>query len=205
MPGNRNSDVMTSKGVWLRGKRILASGFSKAAAGTLYAFEDHPVKQHIAKHTIAATNTDEFGTFNLTTVKVGPGNWTHSNQFSNMVKERTKCSDDDIPCIDGRINSDVILKDTKNVGLSEYIAEGVIYIVFPHWVEESYPWLSDCFQSASNQEQQVQEGTGCSIMYINPFFLFAPAVYGRLQPPLRPGPIRPEPMGPTRVNPIIHD
>ena len=84
-PGNRNSDVMTAMGVWLRGKKILASGFSKASIGTLYAFEDHPLEQHIAKHTIAVTNADEFGTFDLTTVKVGPANWTHSNQFNNMV------------------------------------------------------------------------------------------------------------------------
>ena len=171
MPGNRNSsDEMTPTGVWLRGKRILASGFSVAAAGTLYAFEDHPIHQHIAKHTIEATSTDEFGTYALHTVKVGPGNWTHSNQFCYMVKEGTKCSDDDIPCIDGRINSESILADPKNVGLSKYNAEGMIYRVFPYWVEEAYTWLSDCFQSASNQEMQVQEGTGCIIMYVNPFF-----------------------------------
>ena len=139
MPGNRNSDVMTPTGVWLRGKRILASGFSEAAAGILYAFEDHPVNQHIAKHTIAATSTDEFGTYTLHTVKVGPGGWTHSNQFCYMVKSGAKCSDADIPCIDGRINTDAILKDPKNVGLSKYNAEGMIYRVFPYWVEEAYP------------------------------------------------------------------
>jgi hypothetical protein len=177
MPGNRNGDVMTPAGVWQRGKKILASGFSEAAAGIIYAFEDHPVTQHIAKHTIAATSTDEFGTYTLHTVKVAPGGWTHSNQFCYMVKSGAKCSDDDLPCIDGRINTDAILKDPKNIGLAKYNAEGMIYRVFPYWVLEAYPiWLSDCFQSASNQAMQVQEGTGRNIMYINPLLLFAPAV-----------------------------
>ena len=158
LPGNRNSDVITSTGVWVRGRRILASGFSKAAIGTLYAFEDDPIEQHIAKHTVAVTNTDEFGTFDLFTVKVGQANWTHCNQFANMVKCSTKCSDPDIPCIDGRIDSDSILKDPMNGGLSEYITMGMYYRVFPHWAEKAYDWLPDLFQTACNQEQQVQEG-----------------------------------------------
>ena len=41
-PGNRNKEVITSRGVWLRGGKIIQSGFSFEAMGKLYAFEDHP-------------------------------------------------------------------------------------------------------------------------------------------------------------------
>ena len=32
------------------------------------------------------------------------------------------------------------------------------FTVFPYWVEEAYPQIPRIFQSAANQEQQVQEG-----------------------------------------------
>ena len=34
-PGNRTSDEITSNGVWIRGRKIIASGFSFASMGTL--------------------------------------------------------------------------------------------------------------------------------------------------------------------------
>ena len=49
-PGNRDTEKMTSRGVWLRGGKIIQSGFSFEAMGKLYAFEDHPTHRHIAKH-----------------------------------------------------------------------------------------------------------------------------------------------------------
>ena len=153
--------------------KILASGFSKVAIGILYAFEDHPKEQLIAKHIVAVANTDEFGTFDATTVKVGPANWTHSNQFVNMVKCRSKCSDPDIPTIDGCIDSDLILKEPMNAGMAEYITDGMYFRVFPHWVESAYDWLPNCFQSAANQESQVQEGTGFSNVYKSVVFVFS--------------------------------
>ena len=124
-PGNRNSDEITASGVWIRGGKIIAGGFSYAAMRALYAFEDHPTKRHIAKHTIEVTNTDEFGTYDAMEMRVGPANWTHCNQFVNMVVARPKCSDPGIPCIDGRIDS-------------EYINDGMYWRVFPSWVEEAY-------------------------------------------------------------------
>ena len=204
-PGNRDTDVITAMGVWLRGSKIIASGFSKAAIGTLYAFEDHPTRQHIAKHTIGVTNTDEFGTFDLATLKVGPANWTHSNQFVNMVKCGTKCSDPDIPCIDGRIDSDAILKDPRNVRLSDYIKEGMYYRVFPYWVEDAYDWLPELFQSASNQEQQVQEGTGFSNVYKS--IVFVCSCFFTEDGILRSDRVRSDRnlSGPTRADPIIQD
>ena len=141
---------------------VLSRAASHAGMGTLYAFEDHPKKQHIAKHTVEVTKGGEFGNFDIMGVKVGPANWTHCNQFVVMVADRALCSHPDIPCIDGRIDSDTILKDPMNARLSEYIKEGMYFNVFPSWVEDQYPWMPDCFQSACNQEQQVQEGTGFS-------------------------------------------
>ena len=161
-PGNRNKEKITAPGVHLRGGRIIASGFSHKAMGTLYAFEDHPTKRHIALHTVEATKSDEFGNYDLMAVRVGPGNCTHTNQFAYQVECRSKCSDPKIPCIDGRIDSDKILSDPRNIRLSQYIKEGVIWHVFPHWVEDVYPWMPELFQSAGNQEMQVQEGTGFS-------------------------------------------
>ena len=161
-PGNRDEEVITPRGVWLRGGKIIASGFSFEAMGKLYAFEDHPINRHIAKHTVAVTMSDEFGDFDLMEVRVGPGNWTHSNQFAFQVERRTKCSDPNIPCIDGHIDSDKILSDPRNIRLSQYINEGMVWLVFPHWVEDVYPWMPKLFQSAGNQEMQVQEGTGFS-------------------------------------------
>jgi hypothetical protein len=175
-PFNRDRESMTASGVWIRGSRVIASGFSFAAMGKLWAFEDHPVTKHISKHTVEATTSVEFGNFEEVTVKVGPANWTHCNQFVAMVVDRASCSHPDIPCIDGRIDSDSILRDPKNIRLSQYVDEGMIYHVFPSWVEEQYAWMPNVFQSACNQEQQVQEGTGFGHVYIVPsccfFFVF---------------------------------
>ena len=49
-----------------------------------------------------------------------------------------------------------------NIRLSEYINEGMVWYVFPSWVEEAYERMPELFQSAGNQEQQVQEGSGFS-------------------------------------------
>ena len=142
-PGNRDEEVITPRGVWLRGGKIIASGFSFEAMGKLYAFEDHPINRHIAKHTVAVTMSDEFGDFDLMEVRVGPGNWTHSNQFAFQVECRSKCSGPNIPCIEGHIDSDKILKDPMNIRLSEYINDGMIWWVFPYWVEEVYEWMPE--------------------------------------------------------------
>jgi hypothetical protein len=161
-PGNRDTEKMTSRGVWLRGGKIIQSGFSFEAMGKLYAFEDHPTHRHIAKHTVDVTKSDEFGDYDEIEWMVGPGNWSHSNQFARQVGCRSKCSDPTIPTIDGRIDTDKILNDPMNIRLSEYLNDGVIWWVFPYWVEEVYEWMPELFQSASNQEQQVQEGSGFS-------------------------------------------
>ena len=162
-PANRDTETITPRGVWIRGAKIVASGFSFAAMGKLYAFEDHPVKRHIAKHTVSITKSDEWGDFDIMEVRAGPGNWTHSAQFCRMVECRSKCSaDSGLPCIDGRIDSDKILNGPMNIRLSEYLRDGMHWLVFPHWVEEVYEWMPELFQSASNQEQQVQEGSGFS-------------------------------------------
>ena len=58
-----------------------------------------------------------------------------------------------------------------NGGLSEYINVGMYYRVFPYWVEQAYEWLPDLFQTACNQEQQVQEGTGFSNVYKSVVFV----------------------------------
>ena len=161
-PGNRDTEKMTSSGVWIRGGKILQSGFSFAAMGQLYAFEDHPTHRYIAKHTMDVTEPEEFGDFDENEWIVGPTNWSHSNQFALMVLKGAKCSDPNVPCIDGHIDSAKILNDPTNSRLSEYLNDGVTAMVFPYWVETTYDWMPELFQSASNQEQQVQEGSGFS-------------------------------------------
>ena len=161
-PGNRDTEKMTSRGVWLRGGKIIQSGFSFAAMGQLYAFEDHPTHRYIAKHTMDVTQSDEFADYDENEWIVGPTNWSHSNQFALMVAKGAKCSDPNVPCIDGHIDRNKILNDPTNSRLSEYLNDGVNAMVFPHWVEETYEWMPELFQSASNQEQQVQEGSGFS-------------------------------------------
>ena len=80
-PLNRETGDITASGVWLRGARVIESGFSYAAIGAPYAFEDHPKRRHIAKHTMDLTKGAEFGTFDEKAIKVGSANWTHCNQF----------------------------------------------------------------------------------------------------------------------------
>ena len=92
----------------------------------------------------------EFGNFDVPGLKVGPTSWTHCNQFVKLVMNRSTCSHPDIPCIDGRIDSDTILKDPSNFRLSEYISEGMYWEVCPSWVEDEYPWLPGVFQIAGN-------------------------------------------------------
>ena len=161
-PRNRDRTGITPRGVWSRGGKIIASGFSFEAMGKLYAFEDHPTKRHIAKHTVEKTKSDQFGNFDIMEVRVGSANWTHSNMFTRMVECRSECTDPNIPCIDGHIDSAKILQDPRNIRLSEYIDTGVIWYVFPYWVEEAYEWMPNLFQSAGNQVEQVQEGSGFS-------------------------------------------
>ena len=45
-PENRDHDLMSPAGAWLRGRRIVNSGFSPLARGTVWAFEDHPTKTY---------------------------------------------------------------------------------------------------------------------------------------------------------------
>ena len=160
-PGNRDGDRMTPSGVWVRGERIINSGFSVIAIGRRWAFEDNPKTKHIEQHTLEVTSGDNrFATFVKGEVKVGPANWTHSNQFVCMVVDETVCDYRGLPCTDGRIDSGHIRKDPRNKRLDDYIKNGMIFDVFPSWVEEAYPTIPIIFQSACNQEQQVQEGEG---------------------------------------------
>ena len=121
--------------------------------------EDNPHTRHIEKHTLSITSSDSaFGSYEAGVVRVGPLNWTHSNQFVAMVMDRTPCDYAALPLRDGKLDSDTILQDPKNKRLKEYIDSGMVCTVFPYWIEESYPLIPRIFQSAANQEQQVQEG-----------------------------------------------
>ena len=160
-PSNRTSGDITATGVRLRGKRVLASGFSYQAIGTPYAFEDHPKKRHIAQHTVLMTERPEFAKYDPDKIKVGSANWTHCNQFCGMVEQGTVCSDPGIPTIDGRIDTHKILSAPGNIRMSEYINRGMNWKVFPYWVAEKYPFMPALFATAGNQEQQVGQGEGC--------------------------------------------
>jgi hypothetical protein len=156
--GNRDGDQMTADHCVLRGKKILASGFSYAATGTLWAMEDNPTTRKIARHTDAVLSRDNGFAPCTSEVKVGPLNWTHSNQFVRMVEHCAQCNSPDIPVKDGRIDKLAIMADDKNKKMFSYIKEGMVFKVFPYWVEEQYPDVATIFQAACNQEQQVQEG-----------------------------------------------
>lgn len=163
--GNRDGDSsMTSDHCVLRGKKILASGFSYAAIGTPWAMEDNPTTRKIARHTDVVLSRDKGFAPCTSEVKVGPLNWTHSNQFVRMVQHCAQCNSPDIPVKDGRIDKLAIMADEKNKKLFSYIKEGMVFKVFPYWVEEQYPDVSNIFQAACNQEQQVQEGLRFSII-----------------------------------------
>ena len=158
-PANRDGAAMTAFAAQLRGARILESGFSSQAIGKVWCVEDPPRSRHIEKHTLNVTSSDSaFGSYEAGTVRVGPLNWTHSNQFVAMVMDRTPCDYAALPLRDGKLDSDTILQDPKNKILKEYIDSGMVCTVFPYWIEESYPLIPRIFQSAANQEQQVQEG-----------------------------------------------
>ena len=158
MPMNRDSGQLTSSACCIRGHRIIESGFSFAAIGIPYAFEDDPVDQLIAKHTIAVTQGPDFGNFELSVVRVGSANWTHSNNFMVMVKDEALCSDPKIPCIDGHIDSNAILGDPANCRMKVYFSEGMVWNVFPAWIAKQYTFMPKIFQAADNQVAQVQEG-----------------------------------------------
>lgn len=160
-PANRDEDEMCPSAVHLRGKRILASGFSFAAIGTAWAVEDNPTTQAIAHHTANVLKASAEWAPPGEPVKVGPLNWTHSNQFVRMVIHARPCTDGDIPTIEGSIDKASIQGDPKQAKLFDYASEGMVYNVLPYWVEEQYPSVVKIFQSACNQEQQVQEGMWC--------------------------------------------
>lgn len=162
--GNRDGDQMTADHCVLRGKKILASGFSYAAIGTLWAMEDNPTTKTIARHTDAVLSRDNCFAPCTSEVKVGPLNWTHSNQFVRMVDYGVPCNSTEIPVKDGRIDKLAIMADDKNKKLFSYIKEGMVFKVLPYWVEEQYPDVPSIFQAACNQEQQVQEGLRFSII-----------------------------------------
>ena len=151
---------MSPAGAWLRGARILASGFSKQAIGRLWAFEDHPKLRHIEQHSLKITGGDpSFAKFQKGDIKVGPANWKRSNLFVCMVVDRTPCDYSDIPITsEGNIDSNDIRRDPRNKRLAEYMDDGMVFEVFPFWVEETYPLIPKNSQPACNQEQQVQEG-----------------------------------------------
>ena len=126
--------------------------------------EDNPTTRKIARHTDVVLSRDKGFAPCTSEVKVGPLNWTHSNQFVRMVQHCAQCNSPDIPVKDGRIDKLAIMADDKNKKLFSYIKEGMVFKVFPYWVEEQYPDVSNIFQAACNQEQQVQEGLRFSII-----------------------------------------
>ena len=114
-PANRDGAAMTAFAAQLRGARILESGFSAQAIGKVWCVEDHPRSRHIEKHTLNVTSSDSaFGSYEAGTVRVGPLNWTHSNQFVAMVMDRAPCDYAALPLRDGKLDSDTILQDPKN-------------------------------------------------------------------------------------------
>lgn len=167
-PQNRDQDEICPSAVHLRGKRILASGFSFAAIGTPWAVEDDPATQAIAKHTAGVLKSSPEWAPAGEPVKVGPLNWTHSNQFVRMVMYARPCTDTDIPIIEGNIDKGSIQSDTKQKKLFDYATEGMVFNVLPYWVERLYPSVVKIFQSACNQEQQVQEGSACINLCAHP-------------------------------------
>ena len=117
---------------------MLASGFSFKAIGELWAFEEHPVTGAIGKHTNEILASDPGFAPPCETIKVGPANWTHTNQFVRMVQHCAPCSDPDIPTKDGKIDKATIMADPKNAKMFSYINEGMLFNVIPYWVEEQY-------------------------------------------------------------------
>ena len=158
-PVNRDWTPMTAPGCTLRGGKILQSGFSYQAMGKLWGFEDHPQTKFIEKNTIKITSSDErWHKVTPGDIRAAPTNWTHSNCFVNMVIQGVKCDDPSIPCKDGHIDTTKIETDPKNFRLFEYAKKGMVWNIFPYWVEAQYPWIPLVYQAACNQEQQVQEG-----------------------------------------------
>ena len=91
-PRNRNQDAFTVDGVYVRGERVLNSGFSHNSIGEIWCFEDHPVKKHIEAHTMAVLSSESrFATLQKGQIRVAPANWTHTNQFMSMVKDEALC------------------------------------------------------------------------------------------------------------------
>ena len=166
---NRDStELMHPSAAQLRGKRILASGFSFYAIGTLWAMEDNPETQAIARHTEKVLSSNpEFAPASVP-VKVGPLNWTHSNQFVRMVDHARPCADSELPTKGGCLDRAAIQGDPKNAKMFAYMAEGMVCDVFPYWVESQYPAVVKIFQSACNQEQQVQEGRLAQLFITTP-------------------------------------
>ena len=163
-PTNRDFIKLTAGGCQLRGKRILASGFSYAAIGDLWASEDNPSTRAIELHTRDILMSNEEFAPPVGMVKVGPLNWTHSNQFCRMVDQKRPCSTPGLPVDrDSRLDKAAIQSDTKQSKLFAYLSQGMEFKVLPYWVEEQYPAVVKIFSVAANQEQQVQEGSGLNL------------------------------------------
>ena len=133
LPTNRDGDPFTVNGVWLRGERVLNSAFSENARGKVWCFEDHPVKKEIEKYTMGVTSADpRFAQFKKGQIRVGPANWTHTNQFMCMIEDEAKCSLTTVPTRNGRLNKqEIMARDPK---IKSYLSEGMDVSVFPFWV-----------------------------------------------------------------------
>ena len=165
-PSNRDFIKLSAGGCQLRGKRILASGFSYAAIGDLWASEDNPSTRAIEMHTRDILMSNEEFAPPVGMVKVGPLNWTHSNQFCRMVDHKRPCSTPGLPVDrDNRLDKAAIQSDIKQSKLFAYLTQGMEFKVLPYWVEEQYPAVVKIFSVAANQEQQVQEGSGLNLNF----------------------------------------
>ena len=158
-PCNRETLALTANGCQFRGKKVMASGFSFAAIGNLWASEENPKTNHIGKHTTSILMSNEEFAPPTGMVKAGPLNWTHTNQFCRMVDHRRPCSLPGLPVDrDNRLDKSAIQSDPKQAKLFKYLSEGMVVNVLPYWVEEQYPAVVKIFSVAANQEQQLQEG-----------------------------------------------
>ena len=157
MPTNRDGDLMTVAGVYLRGQKVLDSGMSEIARGRVWCFEDNPKTKEIEKHTRELTTADErFAQFKAGQIRVGSANWIHTNQFMCMIEDERPCDLSTVPKVNGCLNRELILNNDHKI--KSYLENGMVCKVFPYWVLEQYPAVGHIFQVACNQEQQVQEG-----------------------------------------------
>jgi len=159
-PSNRDNEGISWKRVETRGAKINALGFSwESCKNDCIAFEDDPVTQAIADHTLQVTSmSNRFAKYDKSDIKYGSVGAGHLNHLLISACQGVECDDPNIS-ENGKYSKPKLIES----GFQEALDKGLRWKIIRFDVEKRFPKLPVLIQAALNAVGQIQDGAPTSL------------------------------------------